>query len=65
MTTQASLWTTLAASGPGLPRTLFLDPLGQSRLHSTGGTWTLSTPNGCRRGTAELMDLPPAQGRYP
>ena len=29
---------------------------------SSGGTWTLSTPCGCRRGTAELVDPPPAQG---
>ena len=29
--------------------------------------WNLDTqhnPNGCRRGTAKLVDLPPAQGRY-
>ena len=68
MTTNASLCTMLAVSGPGLLRTLgwtLLVSLGYMfvvRAHSTGGTWTLSTPNGCRRGTAELVDLPPAQG---
>ena len=50
MTTNASLWTMLAVSGPGLLRTLgwtLLVGLGYMfvvRAHSTGGTWTLSTP---------------------
>ena len=47
MTTNASLWTMLAVSGPGLLRTLgwtLLVGLGYMfvvRAHSTGGTWTL------------------------
>ena len=69
MTTNASLWTMLAVSGPGLLRTLgwtLLVSLGFMfvvRAHSAGGTFTLSTPNGCRRGTAELHKPTASPGR--
>ena len=67
-TTKASSRTKLAMCGPGLPRTpcwTLLVRLGYVFVvmtQKTGGTWTLSTPSGGRRGTAELVDPPPAQG---
>ena len=67
-TTKASSRTKLAMCGPGLPRILgwtLLVSLGYMFVvmaQYTGGTWTLSTRSGGRRGTAELGDPPPAQG---
>ena len=58
---RASSKTMLATCGPrpqSTPGWTLLVSLGYMfvvRAHSAGGTWTLSTPNGCRRGTAGLV----------
>ena len=51
-------------STPGWTLLVSLGYMFVVRAHSTGGTWTLSTPNGCRRGTAELVDHTASPGRF-